>query len=409
VLEPLDRTAFLRQVADSVDLQPIEVGEVLEELTSHLSDAAAGWRDAGLDPDDAERRAIRGLGDPARLGRELGEAHHERRQLLAAVGGGIWSALTFGIWSFLFVWILFGGVGLIVTVGAVSVLQGLRLGTGNWLSGGADSLITAAVTTIWFAWMGWVLPQRVARTAHRSVRGVQRAVGLAGLGIGTALLWWIPTLAMDPILAIGLPIGPIAFCVAAQRPCRGTDPFPTTTVKTRLGVALAVAAVTIALGLSTMAASTPFQRGFGFDTASIGASDFAGLGTSDTLPGASFQVTFGTSPTVTASASYPDDAWFREFAARYPTTSLEVWPMVATATDFYVPGSAPIATMRLDTTKQAFDDPITMDMPMPRTPEIVLTVLVAVGSDGSRAIIGSNAVMTPTWHGTLYDWWFSGR
>jgi hypothetical protein len=409
VPEPLERASYLRQVADAVDLQPTEVGEVLEELNSHLSDAAAGWRESGLDPDDAERRALRGLGDPAQLGRELGKARHERRQLLAAAGGGIWSALTFGIWSFLFVWILFGGLGLVVTVATVSVLHGFRIETGNWLSGPAGSLITVALTTLWFAWMGWVLPQRVARAARRSVRGVQRAVGIGGFAIGTAILWTLPTLIMDPVLAIGLPLGPLAFLVAAQRPCRATDPFPVTTLRTRLGLAVAVATATVVMGLATMGPSTPMERGFGFDVSHIGMSDFPGLDPADSRPSVSFQVTPGTSPTLTASAFYPDDAWLTAFAARYPTTSLEIWPLVAATSDLYVPGPAPLATMQFATTSTAFDNPITMAMAMPRTPELVTTVLVAVGSDGSRVVIGPpDANQTPTWHGTLFDWWFAG-
>jgi len=410
VPEQLDRATYLRQVADAVDLQPTEVGEVLEELNSHLSDAAAGWRESGLDPDDAERRALHGLGEPAQLGRELGRARHRRRYLLAAAGGGIWSAFTFGIWSFLFVWILFGGLGLLATVATVSVLNGLRIESGNWLSGPAGSLMTVALITLWFAWMGWVLPQRVARAARRSVQGVQRAVGIAGFAIGTAMLWTLPTLTLDPVMAIGLPLGPLAFLLAAQRPCRGTDPFPATKFTTRLGIAVAVVAATVVLGLATMGPSTPIERGFGFDVSQLGMSDFPGLDAADPRPSVSFQIASGSSPTLTASAFYPDDAWFSAFAARYPTTSLEVWPLVASTSDLYVPGPAPLQTMQFATTQRAFDNPITMTMAMPRTPELVTSVLVAVGTDGSRVVIGPpDANLTPTWHGTLFDWWFAGR
>ena len=407
--EPMDRATFLRQVADAVDLQPAQVGEALEELNSHLSDAAAGWREAGLDMDVAERRALRGLGDPQTLGRELGRARHERRQLLAMVGGGMWSAFTFGIWSFLFVWIVFGGLGLLVTLGAMAVLEGLRIETGNWLSGQAGSLVTVTLTTLWFAWMGWVLPQRVARAAGRSVRGVQREVGIAGFGIGGVMLWMVPSLAMDPVLALGLPLGPVAFLVAAQRPCRGADPFPATSLRSRLGIALAIAVVTVTIGLVTMGKTTPMQQGFGFDVNAIGASEFEGLPGSDTLPSATFFVAPGETPTVTASAWFPDDAWLAAFEARYPTTALEVWPLVPTATQTYTAGPAPLVAQSFASTPEAFANGISIPMPMPRTPQLVAIALVAVGADGSRVVVMPDAQMTPTWHGTLFDWWFGPR
>ena len=407
--EPLDRATFLRQVADAVDLQPADVGEVLEELNSHLSDAAAGWREAGYDFEDAERRALRGLGDPTRLGRELGRARHERRQLLAAVGGGIWSAITFGVWSFLFVWILFGGFGLVVTLAVIAVLHGFRIEPGNWLSGQAGSLTTVAITMLWFAWMGWVLPHRIAGAARRSTRGVQRTVGIAGFAIGSLMLWTLPSLAMDPVLAIGLPLGPIAFLVAAQRPCRGSGPFPTTSLRSRLGIALAVAIVAVALGLATMGKAASMEQGFGFEVNAIGASDFVGMPSGDTLPSATFFVAPGDSPTVTASASFPDDAWLAAFETAYPTVSLEVWPLVQTEPQTYTAGPAPLGTLSVASTPESFANGISMPMPMPRAQQLVAIALVAVGTDGSRVVIMPDAQMTPAWHGTLFDWWFTGR
>jgi hypothetical protein len=37
-------------------------------------------------------------------------------------------------------------------------------------------------------------------------------------------------------------------------------------------------------------------------------------------------------------------------------------------------------------------------------------MLVALGSDGSRVFLGSPDIRTtPAWHGTLLDWWLTGR
>jgi hypothetical protein len=408
VPEPLERSAFLRKVADAVDLQPREVGEVLEELNSHLSDAAAGWRDAGYDPDDAERRAIRGLGDPAALGQELGKARHERRHLLAGVGGGIWSALTFGLWSFLFLWLIVGGVVLLASVAAISLLHGFNVSTPNWLSGPSGSLVTIAITGLWFGWMGWVLPERVARAAHRSTRGVRLAVGLTGFVIGSVVLWAMVPLTMDPVLALGLPLGPLAFLLAAQRPSLRGEPFPATTLRSRLGIAAAVVAVTVLLGVATMHPGPGEGLGYGVDISGIGAAEFPDL-SGDNIPTTTYDVTSGAAPVVTASAYFPDDDWFRAYASRYPTTSLEVWPLVPTGSQLYGAGAAPLATRSVPSTLTTFLSPIEMPMPMPRTPQFVVIALVAVGADGSRVVFMPDAEMTPDWKGTLFDWWFGPR
>jgi hypothetical protein len=66
VPEPLDRDAWLARVATSLDLPGPMAADVVEELAGHLDDASAAWRDAGLDPVDADRRAVRSLGACAR-------------------------------------------------------------------------------------------------------------------------------------------------------------------------------------------------------------------------------------------------------------------------------------------------------------------------------------------------------
>ena len=401
--EPLSREAFLRQVADAVDLQPNGVGEVLEELDSHLSDAAAGWREAGLEPDDAERRAIRGLGDPDVLGRELGQARHQRRQLLAAVGGGLWSAFTFGIFAFVAPWLIVGGLALVAVLGTVAVAHAIGWPNGSWLAGPAGSMGTVAVTALWFGWTGWVLPRRVARAANRSVAGVERAAGVAGLVLGSLLLWTRIDVDMDPVLAIGLPLTPLAFLLAALRPARGPRVLPHTSLGLRAGIAMAVVLATTALAWLTFTPSS--GSGFGFNVATMGvdSSSVPFFATADVNAS-----TFASGQRVATAQVWVDEAHRAAFVSRYPRLALEVWPIMGEG-DTRTAGPQPIASVSVDASA-GLDAGLSLAMPTPRTPVWTVTTVVALGADGSRVMLGAPDIgETPAWHGTLLDWWFTGR
>src|SRR6478672_8311209 len=88
----LDRAAYLERVAARLHLDPETEAEVLAELRTHLDDSRRNLMLEGLEADDAERRALRMLGDPDALAGSLRRAHRGSRRLLAAVGGGIYGA-----------------------------------------------------------------------------------------------------------------------------------------------------------------------------------------------------------------------------------------------------------------------------------------------------------------------------
>src|SRR5512146_676906 len=67
VPETGERDRFLSEVAARLDLPEPIARDALEELAGHLDDAAAALRAAGYAPDDANRRAVRELGDPRQL------------------------------------------------------------------------------------------------------------------------------------------------------------------------------------------------------------------------------------------------------------------------------------------------------------------------------------------------------
>jgi hypothetical protein len=218
VPDPGERDAFLASVRSRLDLPEAVARDVLEELSGHLEDAAAELRAAGLSADAAERRAIGRLGDARALGTALARARRGRRQLLAAVGGGIRAVLAEGIrtWVFLMVLASLTAILALPAASIVRLLLGLR-STSSMLGGMPGSLATVGAVIGGFAYLGWILPARVAGPAVRSVRGVRRAVALVGFAVGSGVLWLLVPVAMDPVLAVGLPLGPVAFALAAIR------------------------------------------------------------------------------------------------------------------------------------------------------------------------------------------------
>ncbi len=403
--EPLDRATFLLRVADAVDLQPAEVGEVLEELNSHLSDAAAGWREAGLDMDDAEQRAIRGLGDPAELGRELGRARHRRKQLLAAVGGAAFSALGFGAASFAVVGLLATAVVLCSLSVFTAIVQLTGMSVSGWFTGPAANAGTVALALLWFAWMGWALPARVARRLGRSVRGVRLVVGIAGLAVGSALVWTVFSADIDWILALGLPLGPAAFLFTALRPAPSVRSFPQTTARGRLALLLAVVVATTAAGFAT-ARANDYASWWEMNLASIGSpSD-----TEPLLASSGSSVDWGEvqgGPGRLAVYALSDSTDAAAFEQRFSEFRLEVWPVATEGHEVQV-GPAPLVVAA---TPVAPEMVTSLDLPTPRNAILVETVAVLVAKDGTRVLLEAAGApeLTPPWRGTLVDWWLTAR
>ena len=96
--------------------------------------------------------------------------------------------------------------------------------------------------------------------------GVRRGVALTGLALGSAVLWFLVSVAMDPVLAVGLPLGPVAFALAAFRaPERPT--FRVGFVPAVIGVAVLFLPMTL-LALAT--ATDPHSDNWMADVSLIG-------------------------------------------------------------------------------------------------------------------------------------------
>ena len=261
------------------------------------------------------------------------------------------------------------------------------------LVGMPGSLATAGAVVGGFAYLGWVLPARVAGPAVRSVLGVRRAVALLGLAVGSVIVWFLVPVAMDPVLAVGLPLGPVAFALAALRaPERPT--FRVGFVPAVIGAAVLFVPMTL-LALATTTDSS--SSGWFADTSPIGDAPAA----TNTV-GVDWTVPYGGPGEVTVDAGEAANA----VAARFPTLRVEVWP--ARVLDGVVRfGAAPLVTVRAAT------EPVTTlrySLPRLRDPMTTATFVVWIAPDGRRVILGENLDLarTPPWTGTLAEWWTGG-
>lgn len=393
--DPGDRDAFLATVRSRLDLPDPIVRGVLDELAGHLEDTAAELRAAGLSAEDAERRAIGRLGDARALGTELARARRGRRQLLAAVGGGIRAVLVEGIRTWIFLALALGLATVLALPTASVFLHMLGRSTSSYLGGPIGSLATVGAVVGGFAYLGWVLPARVAGPAVRSVLGVRRAVALLGLAVGSVIVWFLVPVAMDPVLAVGLPLGPVAFALAAVRaPERPT--FRVGFVPAVIGAAVLFVPMTL-LALATTTDSS--SGGWMADTSPIGDAPAATDVESTVGVGVDWTVPYGGPGEVTVDAGEAANA----VAARFPTLRVEVWP--ARVLDGVVRfGAAPLVTVRAAT------EPVTTlrySLPRLRDPMTTATFVVWIDPDRRRVILGENLDLarTPPWTGTLVEWW----
>jgi hypothetical protein len=395
VPDPGERNAFLASVRSRLDLPDVIARDVLEELEGHLEDAAADLRAAGLSADDAERRAIGRLGDARALGTELARARRGRRQLLAAVGGGIRAVLAEGIRTWIFLALALGFTAVLALPTASFFLHLLGRSSSSYFGGPIGSLATVSAVVGGFAYLGWVLPARIAGPAVRSVFGVRRGVSLIGLALGSAVLWFLVSVAMDPVLAVGLPLGPVAFALAAFRaPERPT--FRVGFVPAVIGVAVLFLPMTL-LALATATDARPDN--WMADTSPIGDAP-AATDVENTALGISWSGSDGRGwADVTVDAGNAAAT----VATRLPTLRVEVWS--ARVVDGVVRfGSAPLVAQLAPT------EPITIlhyALPALRDPQTTMAFVVGIAPDGRRVILDTklDLTRTPPWTGTLAEWW----
>ncbi|MEA2620819.1 MAG: hypothetical protein QOC97_1592 [Chloroflexota bacterium] len=388
-----DRDAFLADLRTRLDLPEEMALDILEELAGHIEDAVTELRAAGLSNADAERRAIARLGHPGPLAVDLARARRGRRRLLAALGGGVQALIVEGIRTWLFLALVFFLAAMLAMPAASTLLHLIGRSTSSYFGGPLGSLVTVAAVASGFAYLGWILPARVAGPAVRSVRGVRRPVAVLGLTVGSVLVWSVVSVAMDPVLAVGLPLGPVAFALAALRAPRR----PTSRVG--IGPALVGAAV-LFIPMTLIALATTTESPWGGWTA-----DTSRIGVESAIDSveSTINVDWGFQGVEPGGVTVGIGAAGAALAARLPTLQLEIWP--AQVLDGVVRfRSGPLVT------QTAATEPVTTfqySLPRLRDPVTTATFVVGIAPDGRRVVLGTNLDLarTPPWTGTLLEWW----
>jgi hypothetical protein len=274
------------------------------------------------------------------------------------------------------------------------------------------SLGSVVVTVAWFAWLGRVLPARVAKSGRRSVAGVRIATGVIGFILGSAILWLLVSIELDAALALGLPLGPAAFLVAALR--APSDPSPVLGRRRGASAALIGLAVLVATIAALTSASTSQGGGWEADLSVVGGDPaqypvFTTTDYSTNLAPAGFWSFSGGKRNTTAeeaTLTIADEAQAAALASQFPVIALEIRPAKTVGGQLVIGAPIAVATSRTSAQTQ-----IQVAVPVYRTRTDVIAVVVAIASDGTRVNIGmlDGPFSTPSWRGTLADWWLSSR
>ena len=203
---------FLERVAGRLRMPYSVEQEVIDELRSHIADAADALEAEGLARDEAERKAIATLGAPDALGDDLRRTHQARRRLFAAAGGGVWDGLQEGFGGVI-VGALLGGVTLLTIAEIVGKLIGDT--ATSWAFSPSFSAVYGAVALWVGAWWGARgIVASVSRRSARSVEQVRVPIALVGaLVVGLIVALWTTDHSWASV--IGLMAAPAVFAIAA--------------------------------------------------------------------------------------------------------------------------------------------------------------------------------------------------
>jgi HAAS len=207
--------AYLDALGRVLELPVDEAAEVREEIAAHIVDLSAEMSASGLSSADATREAIRRLGPPDVLGRELTRARQTPRALLAAVGGATTAAAGAVARGYL---LGFATVVVVLVTASLAIAALARL-TGSeppsysdtgWLTVG---VALASCVAAWLAARTFV--SATARRSHRPARRIRGWVAVIGgaLVLWAAVFWFQGGQNLVSVLALLLV--PVVFLVAA--------------------------------------------------------------------------------------------------------------------------------------------------------------------------------------------------
>lgn len=402
-----ERAAYLARLRSTLDLPPPMADDVIEEISGHLDDTMAALVETGVDPADAERRALARLGDPASLGKDLGDARRRRRRLLAMVGGGLWGLFADGFKTSLMLGLAMFLASMVALPTSIALLRALDRGGWSFLTGPSGSVLTMAIS-LFGAWLvGRLLPARIAVIAERTAAGVRRQVALVALVAGSLAIWVVPSFQLDVVSAIGTALMPVALAVgAATAPDRpGFRPgFVPAAVASAAFVPIIVAGALLSAYASPQQESWSANLDrFGVQPSEIGEpADAQGpyLQVMPYGPTSSWDGGSAASVTLGGAAGLVHDVRIEVWETRLENEELQ-W------------GDAPLVTSPVILPENATpEDYGTADwvVPMFREPVRITTLLIGIAQDGRRVVLAEDLSLseTPAWRGTLAEWFFGG-
>ena len=395
--------AYLDALAAALDLPSQERLEVRDEIGAHLLDLRSELAEAGLTDEMAAEEALRRLGPPDLLGRELTRARQTHRALLAAVGGATWAA-TGAAFRGLILGI--AGVTIFAMVGMLGMAVATRLfGNGTWMIGDAGWYTVLAVAALWVAaWFaGRVFVSVAARGSHRPAAQVRPwAAALGGTLIAWLALVWL-TAAQNLFSVIALALVPAVFIAATLT---GTDRPIERSGRAR-GASLALlATVAIAVPLLVWIAVTPVQT----QLSAVGSGPYASM--QDLLQATGFDLPgrYVADPPQLGTMNMQVDRGFATgsiegvsaVTARWHDLRLEAWRATQEGGEIDKAFTTPFAAAPMTIQSDGLVGAVRVD----RTRDVSQWVLVVTGvaADGGRDLIATLGGMNSTFTGSAWDW-----
>lgn len=418
-----DRDAFLRRVDERLPFVAEQRADVLEELRGHLDESVADLVDGGWDPVAAEEEALRRIGDPDDLAREIGRAQQTRRRLLAATGGAVFNlGLSVLYGAFVVMPASFVAVVVVGILGALGVLTDVRPYPTNSAPMQAVIMLTMAYVS------GLMLPQSVARGAHRSLAWARRALTVTYVPLVTI---WIVSGArgqLDPLTIVLYLLVPVSAWVAMRR---ATESVPRLMTRSVLWRYAAVVGLVFAVGTAVSPVRAFPETPYGYEI--VEEPDKLGLGLVGSLTDPTIDLSQRSFLWRSAGAQLDPTPVGPKTWAAYPTRLLEVWPATDDGFRIHPDATRPLASAvvgpvappqdaRLDLTvfgQRLLLFPREIQPRWRRYPVLgatipystraewgpVWAVLVGVTEDGRRQVLewGPRAE-APRFEGTILEW-----
>lgn len=204
------RDAYLAELDALLPFPPERRAEILEEIESHLDDAAAD----GL----SESRAQSRLGAPIGLARELARPEQTPLRLLAAAGAGVRAAIGPWLYGYLLASLLvFVGLLAISAVARVAselVARDLALA----LNGGWNTVVTAIAIGVALAFAGRAAAEAASNAGRRLRSDVQPWVAGIGTTLAAVVLLLLIEFPQNAASAVALAAAPGGVAVGVYRP-----------------------------------------------------------------------------------------------------------------------------------------------------------------------------------------------